>query len=138
MDPLYWAALLSFIAGVCGYIIARFWIVPIGRYRRTKKQLCRELASYGQSLPAEDDARLKPGAENPQLLQIRQLGLKLVEVHNFELPYWYRLVLVTRKESPQAAFDPIQRLENMPGVRQARQCIERIDRHLGATRSANV
>jgi len=134
MDPLYWAALLSFIAGVCGYIIARFWIVPIGRYRRTKKQLRRVLENYGRNLPTEDNTRLKPGTDNPHLLKIRQLGLRLVEVHNFELPYWYRLVLVTRKESPQAAFDSIQRLENMPSVRQAGQCITRIDQHLGATR----
>ncbi|MBI5894528.1 MAG: hypothetical protein HZB24_00430 [Desulfobacterales bacterium] len=136
MDPIYWAALLSFIAGVCGYIIARFWIMPIGRYRRTKQQLLRELQSYLQTLPAEESIRLKPGTDTPHLLQIRQLGLKLVEVHNLELPYWYRLVLVTRKESPQEAFDPIQRLEKMPSVRQATQCIERIDRHLGTMRSA--
>ena len=138
MDPLYWAALLSFIAGVFGYIIARFWIVPIGRYRRTKKQLHQELAVYRRSLPADDNSRLKPGTDNPHLLQIRQLGLKLVEVHDFDLPYWYRLVLVTRKESPQEAFDPIQRLANMPSVHQASQCIERINQHLGATRSANT
>lgn len=138
MDPLYWAALLSFIAGVCGYIIARFWIVPIGRYRRIKKQLGRELENYRRSLPAEDNRRLRPGTDNPQLLQIRQFGLKLVEVHDFELPYWYRLMLVTRKESPQAAFDPIQRLENMPSAGQARECIERIGRHLGETHSANA
>ena len=137
MDPLYWAALWSFIAGVFGYIIARFWIMPIGRYRRTKQQLRRELESYRRSLPAEDNARLKPGKDNPHLLQIRQLGSRLIDVHDFDLPYWYRLVLVTRKESPQGAFDPIQRLEHMPSVRQARQCIERIDQHLGAARSAN-
>ena len=135
MGATYWASLLSFIAGVCGYIIARFWIMPIGRYRRTKQQLLRHLESYGMALPAEDNARLKPGTDNSHLLQIRQLGLKLVEVHNFELPYWYRLVLVTRKESPQEAFDPIQRLENMPNVRQARQCIERISGHLAGAKT---
>jgi hypothetical protein len=136
MDPIYWAALMSFVAGVFGYIIARFWIIPIGRYRRTKRQLLRELDNYRRALPVEDNARLKPGTDNAHLLQIRQLGLKLVEVHNFELPYWYRLVLLTRKESAQEAFDPIQRLENMPSVRQALQCMERIDRHLGAVGSA--
>jgi hypothetical protein len=138
MDPLYWAVLFSFIAGVCGYIIARFWIIPIGRYRQNKKQLVRELEGYQRSLPAEDNARLKPGKDDPHLLQVRQFGLKLVDVHNFELPYWYRLVLMTRKESPQEAFDPIQRLENMPSARQARQCIERIERHLGVHRSVKA
>ncbi len=127
MDSLYWAALMSFIAGAFGYIIARFWIIPIGRYRRVKHQLLRELQGFGQSLCEEK----KSTKDDPRLLQIRQLGLKLLEVHNLELPYWYRLVLVTRKESPQDAFDPIQRLEHMPGVHQARQCIERIEHHLG-------
>lgn len=133
MDSLYWAALLSFITGAFGYIIARFWIVPIGRYRRTKQQLLRELRNYDRALPGEENARLKSAKDNPHLLEARQLGLRLVEVHNLELPYWYRLVLVTRKESPQDAFDPIQRLEHMPSVRQARQCIERIEHHLGAS-----
>jgi hypothetical protein len=48
-----------------------------------------------------------------------------------ELPHWYRLVLMTRGESPQKAAEPILRLENMPTSGQARACIQEIGKHMG-------
>ncbi|MFZ1985703.1 MAG: hypothetical protein WAU91_14890 [Desulfatitalea sp.] len=132
MDTIYWAALLSFIAGACGYVITRFWIIPIGRYRRIKQQLIGELQTYCQKLPTDDHAKLKPAPDDARLRLIRQLGMQLVAVHSGELPYWYQLVLITRKESPQEASDPILRLEKMPTSQQARQCIAAIGRQLAA------
>ncbi len=130
MDSLYWAAFLSFIAGICGYIIIRFWIVPIVRYRRIKGRLRSGISAYLQRLPADSSAKTKGVANKKALRDIRQSGSHLVDLYNGELPYWYRLVLMTHKESPPKAADPIMRLENMPTSGQARQCIGVIGEHL--------
>ena len=40
------AAGASFVAGLLGYIIVRFWIKPIVRYATTKRKLSHELTRY--------------------------------------------------------------------------------------------
>ncbi len=129
MDLIYWAALASFIAGVCGYIIARYWIVPIGRYRRIKQRFFKNLDSYAQKLPADEAA--KPAVPDAKMLlqSIRQTGMQLIDIYNGELPYWYRLVLITRHESPLEVSDQCLRLGNMPNSGAARKCIQEIRRH---------
>jgi hypothetical protein len=127
---LYWIAGLSFMVGVCGYIIVRFWIIPISRYRRAKTQLLHRLEAIVATLP--------PDAEEPKgslgkkaLRDLRRCGVNLVDLYIDELPHWYRLVLMTRGESPQKAADPILRLENMPTSGQARACVGEIGKHMG-------
>jgi len=133
VDSIYWACLLSFMAGACGYIITRFWIMPIRHYRRVKRQLLKGLSEYAQKLPSDPTGKTKKAFSAGRLRDLRRLGVQLVSVHDGELPYWYRLVLVSRKESPQAASEPILRLENMPTSGQARQCIDVIKSRLRAT-----
>lgn len=128
---LYLVAGFSFLAGMCGYIMVRFWILPIGRYRRAKGQLLQRLNDYRKLLPEDDGTPLKRDQGRKILREIRRQGVALVDLHDQELPYWYRLALLSRKESPEAATDPILRLENMPNGGQARKCLREIGGHLG-------
>jgi hypothetical protein len=128
---IYWVGVFSFLMGACGYIIVRFWIIPISRYRRAKRRLRGHLTAYRRLLPGDDAARLKGPVSRKTVRDIRRWGVKLADLHDEALPYWYRLVLMTRKESPREATEPILRLENMPTSRQARECIQEIGRHLG-------
>ncbi|RJQ75022.1 MAG: hypothetical protein C4519_16175 [Desulfobacteraceae bacterium] len=125
---------MSFIAGMCGYIIVRFWILPIVRYRRVKWQLLAGLQAFSESLPADGAVKLKAAPAKMQLRELRRKGSQLISLHDGCLPYWYRLMLLTRKESPAKAAVPILRLENMPTAGQARQCIDTIGRHLRDSR----
>lgn len=132
MEPIYWAALFSFVVGACGYIIVRFWIVPISRYRKLKRLLVQGIDDCARKLSeSKDPARWKHAAGKANLREFRRLGVKLVDLHNGDLPYWYRLILLTRQESPIDAIEPILRLENMATGDKALKCIEEIGGHLG-------
>ena len=130
MDPIYWAALFSFVAGASGYIIIRFWVIPIVRYNRVKRQLLKCLGHLFALLPEEDSAAPKGSLGKKRLKEMRRLMMKLVDLNDHDLPYWYRLVLVTRKESSRQASEVIMRLENLPTSSQARVCLQEAGRHL--------
>lgn len=130
MDPIYWAALFSFVAGAGGYVIVRFWIIPIVRYQKLKRQLGDHLARLIEALPTEADTSPKPFLGKKHLKEMRRMMMRLVDLNNHDLPYWYRLVLVTRKESPGEASEVAMRLENLPTSGQARKCLEQVVRHL--------
>lgn len=134
MDPIYWAALFSFVAGACGYIIIRFWILPIVRYRRIKQKLLKQLGNLFGLLPAEENASPKASMGKKRLKELRRQMMRLVDLHDHDLPYWYRLVLITRKESAQQASEAAMRLENLPTSGQARRCLEQVGRYLTTKR----
>ncbi len=107
MNPLYIAATASFIAGMCGYIMVRFWFIPIRHYRKVKKNLAAEIKLLdrmaGQEYKGEQARRHMAG--------VRTKAMQLLDVHRYELPYWYRLVLIRRQESPEKALASLMKLE---------------------------
>lgn len=131
MDSIFLPLILSFISGALGYIIVRFWIIPITRYRRTREALLSELKRFDRKLSHghSTDQRL-PGKKH--LKDIRQLNKRLVEIHTLEVPHWYRLLLMTRGESPESASAAIEHLQSISDVSEARQRLDEIGRHLRA------
>jgi hypothetical protein len=123
--------ILSFLAGVFGYIIARFWIIPIRRYQRSKTELTTQLKEWWTKLPPESaqGQPARPGKKRLDILQRQSAAL--VVLHDVDLPYWYRLVLMTRKESAQAASEALSGMQNVTSSGQARQLLEAASRHLG-------
>ena len=111
MEPIYVAAFISFVIGLFGYIVVRFWILPIGRYIRVKSRFASDLRALLDMLQAE-----QPRTENSQI-QDRQVSLRryssdLVSIYQKELPYWYRLYLESKKEQPFEAAESSMRLSN--------------------------
>ena len=135
MDPIYWAALFSFLTGAIGYIIVRFWILPITRYKRVRRMLINMLADLFRTLPEEDDLPVKATLGKKRLREMRRLVTQLVDLNNHDLPYWYRLVLLSSKESALNASEAIMRLENLPTSGQVRQCLGEAERHLTTKRA---
>ena len=112
MEPIYVAALFSFIAGILGYIIIRFWILPIGRYLKIKRRLASDI---GALLDMTQDGP----PENNQGAHIQDRGASirrhcsdLVSIYQSDLPYWYRLNLESKKEKPLEATKFSMRLAN--------------------------
>lgn len=111
MEPIYVAAFISFVIGLFGYIVVRFWILPIRRYIRVKSRFASDLRALLDMLQAE-----QPRTENSQI-QDRQVSLRryssdLVSIYQDELPYWYRLYLESKKEQPFEAAESSMRLSN--------------------------
>jgi hypothetical protein len=129
------AAAASFIAGLLGYIIARLWILPILRYAMTRRKLDRELKRYQtlvrqHALP-ETSARRKPKAWDDIALSARRHAMKLVSGYTKEIPYWYRLLLDSRQESPSEA---LALLTNISKVNAEEQITNRIQKARHAMR----
>jgi hypothetical protein len=126
-SPLLIAAGASFIAGLLGYIIARLWIKPIVRYTITKRKLDRELTRYlarinettgpGEPVALDRDAMI--------LRTARQHVVELASCFGTEIPYWYRLLLESRKESPTEASGL---LTNVSKIGNREHVIKRIER----------
>jgi len=123
LDPMYWAALFSFIAGASGYVIVRFWMIPILRYQRIKGRLLKALGDLSRDLPERNDQRPKDRLGKKRMQDMRRLAMQLVELNDHDLPYWYRLVLLTRKESALNASEAIMRMENLPTNEQVHECL---------------
>ncbi|BBO80065.1 hypothetical protein [Desulfosarcina ovata] len=108
------AAGASFVAGVLGYIIARFWIKPIVRYNIAKRKLDHHLGVY---LNMIDDLAQTPkkqaGIIQETLRTARKHGMDLVSCYSSDLPYWYRLLLESRQESPTEASGLLTNLSKM-------------------------
>jgi hypothetical protein len=109
MNPIWVSAIVSFLAGLFGYFIARFWVRPIGLYRRHKRRLALDLADYATALGQSET----PSRSNESLRSARKAYDELLSVFHDELPHWYRLVLVRRLESPLAASQPLLALANI-------------------------
>lgn len=103
-DPvLLTAVAASFLAGLLGYIILRMWIRPILHYQRIKRRLDRDL-TRAVSLLSGDGAVGKP-ATIPKptaatLHAARKSARDLGMCYANQLPYWYRLLLESRRTAP--------------------------------------
>lgn len=127
-SPLLIAAGASFIAGLLGYIIARLWIKPIVRYNITKRKLDHELIQYLALMNATGEPDKKPEKQkrgDAMLRTARKHSMDLVSCYGADIPYWYRLLLDSRKESPTEASGL---LTNLSKVRDREQVSHRINR----------
>jgi hypothetical protein len=122
MNPIWVAAIISFLTGLFGYFIARFWVRPIGLYRRHKRRLALDLTAYAAAL---DQSEI-PSRNNESLRSARKAFDDLLGVFHDELPHWYRLVLVRRLESPLAASQPLLALSNIRNPEHAAKRLEEV------------
>lgn len=112
MEPIYVAALISFIAGLLGYIIIRFWILPIGRYLKIKGRLASDFGALLDMLQAERSQNNEGVHIQDRGVSVRRHCSDLVSIYQNELPYWYRLHLESKKEQPLEAAKFSMRLAN--------------------------
>lgn len=112
MEPIYVAAAISFVAGLFGYIITRFWIIPIRRYSRVKGRLGSDISVLLDIL-FEDKAQNEKHTQIQALqVSVRRQSSDLVSIYQNDLPYWYRLNLESKKEQPLEAAKSLMRLSN--------------------------
>ena len=135
MEPIYIAALISFILGLLGYIIIRFWILPIGRYLNIKGRLASDIGAFLDMLQAERPQNKESSKIQDQGVSVRRHCSDLISIYQNELPYWYRLYLESKKERPLDASKFSMRLTNTRKQEHALRQVNEIKRLLHIKRS---
>jgi hypothetical protein len=130
MEPIYVAALLSFIAGLLGYIIIRFWILPIGRYLKIKGRIVSDIGALLEILQDNRPQNNQGARLKDRGASIRRHCSDLVSIYQSDLPYWYRLNLESKKEHPLEAAKFSMRLANTRQPEHALQQVNEIRRLL--------
>ena len=126
------AAGASFVVGLIGYIIVRQWMIPILRYTLTRRKLDRDLKHY-QTLvgrqPASDadNKRLRQRVQKVTL-SARRHAMTLVSCYTNDLPYWYRLLLDSRQESPSEASGLLTNISKMKDAEQIANRMQKVRR----------
>lgn len=122
-SPYILAAGASFLAGVFGYIIVRFWIVPISRYRRAKRASAQAISDLRNAAGGHDAEAAKKAC--------RVAADRLSESYSVNVPPWYRMVLAQRNESPVEAAKDLLALANAREPDRRRVLSEAIRKSLG-------
>ncbi len=108
MQGIIFAAFVSFCIGAAGYVIIRFWILPIRRYKKVKQQISEIIMSHDFS--GYNNNSFKLSSERAEAL--RKQSLALSNSYYDDLPKWYLMVLANRKESPADASKDLMTLSN--------------------------
>ena len=127
------AAGASFVAGVMGYIIARLWVKPILNYQITKRRLGAQLTRYLNQMPpsSENSGSTNAPSDAGKMLQsARKLAMDLLSKYTNEIPYWYRLLLDSRQESPTRASGLLTNLNKIRDPQQRRLRIDSAQKEL--------
>lgn len=112
MEPIHIASLASFMVGLFGYIIVRFWILPISRYLKVKGRLASDIRVL-----LEMSRAARPQNNDRARIQDRRVAVgrhcsDLATIYQNDLPYWYQLYLESKQEQPLEAVQYSMRLAN--------------------------
>jgi hypothetical protein len=123
----------SFVAGLLGYTVIKLWVTPIVRYniakRRLGNDLSRYLAQVGEKATIDKMGHKDAGHES--LRSARKNAMALVSGYSVDIPYWYRLLLDSRKESPTKASGLLTNLSKIGSQEQLNSRIESVRRAIG-------
>ncbi len=122
MNSIIIASLIGFSLGAAGYIIFRFWLLPIRRYQRIKGQITESIGHHELKLSSEKTFQLSP--EQSEIC--RKQSVLLTDAYYDDLPHWYRMVLANRKESPDDASKNLLALSSIRNPDHARNRIHNI------------
>jgi len=126
MNNIILASLIGFSLGAAGYIVFRFWLLPIRRYQRIKQQITDIIHGHELRLSGEKIYQLSP----EQSGICRKQSVALTDAYYDDLPQWYRMVLANRKESPDDASKNLLALSSIRDPDHARNRIHNIKKSL--------
>jgi hypothetical protein len=109
MDMRVAGALVGFIFGIMGYIIFRFWLVPIRKYRKLKSEINAEIKYHIKAI----SGKMWNNKKKKRFQNIRKNILDLCDCYDHDIPVWYKIVLKRRCESPHEAARHLMDLFNV-------------------------
>lgn len=122
MNSLILGSMIGFGLGAAGYIVFRFWLLPIRRYQRIKQEITEMVRRHEGNLSGEKSFQLSPD----QSEICRKQSVALTDAYYDDLPHWYRMVLANRKESPDDASKSLLALSGIRNADHARKRIQNI------------
>ncbi len=104
---------ISFLAGMLGYLLYRWWYRPVISYRRLKGRI---LTAINQPSPAKE---------------LRQLAMELQTLYSEKLPPWYRIKITQSGADPLGVAKDIMKLGNTKQKAHIQRGVEKIKATLG-------
>lgn len=127
---LLMAAAASFMIGLLGYIIVRLWIKPIVGYQLTKRRMGNALTRFLEQVESRGQA--DPGSIAQSLLkQARRYAMNIDARFQADIPAWYRLLLVSRGQSPEKALALLGPLSKLTDSQQITNRVDEIRKTVG-------
>jgi hypothetical protein len=126
MTSLTLAVVACFFLGSFGYVILKFWVQPIIRYRSIRKRVIQNLADYLNSFNQEDEGENFHGVINRKAEEMRRHSMELTECFTNSLPVWYKMLLNSRGEFPEKIANHLMILSNTRNYYNARNRMEKI------------
>jgi hypothetical protein len=130
MNAIYAGAITGFILGLVGFIVVRFWILPIRRYHKLKKATVATVQTYCNFLASVHPETASREELKHKRQSLRQLAADLTSTYNDILPSWYRLLLESRSEHPLEASTHLMTLSNIHQQAHALHRADQIRYHL--------
>lgn len=121
MDMRVAGALFGFTVGTTGYIIYRFWLVPIREYRRIKSLIKSDIQYYAASISENMWNKQK----KKRFQNTRKSITDLSDCYDHSIPVWYKIVLKRRQESPHEAAKQLMDLVN---IRNESHAVKRLEK----------
>ncbi|NNF98583.1 MAG: hypothetical protein HKM93_04340 [Desulfobacteraceae bacterium] len=126
MTSLQLASLISFSIAAAGFIITKFWVLPIYTYTTTKKRFMLALRRIDAMLDNSGSVSPKDPELRKLLTSSRKHCMDLVAAYHHEIPVWYKLKLQSRSESPEKASQSLMSLTNFQRIDHARNRLDEI------------
>ena len=105
--------IVSFLAGMLGYLLYRWWYRPVISYRRLKGRI---LTAINPPAPAKE---------------LRQLAMELQTLYSEKLPPWYRIKITQSGADPLGAAKELMKLGNAKEKANIQCGVEKIKATLG-------
>jgi hypothetical protein len=126
MISVTFSVIACFFLGSFGYVVVRFWVRPIFKYRSIRKRVIQNLADYLNSFDQEDAGENFHGVINQRAEEMLRNTLDLKECFNGQLPVWYKMLLRGRGEFPEEIANHLMALSNTRNYNNARNRMEKI------------
>ncbi len=126
IDPIYAGAAVGLVLGSFGFIIVKFFVLPILGYKKIKRNLVSSITDYLHTINDErSDMRIQKKID-ACVDEMKQHAEGLTECHDFKIPVWYRLLLKSRSESPEIAIEHLNVLYSTRDYKRAKNRQEKI------------
>ncbi len=131
MDTVYlWGGITGFLGGSFCYVMAKFAVIPIFKYRKFKLSIVSDIKNYLNGINSVEENILLQEELQKSMSSIRHHASELSDFYNDSLPVWYKTFLKNCGEFPIDASKHLVALSNTRNYEHACNRMEKIKQAL--------